>query len=84
MNAAQRARHARERRSSGQGRRTLAPARALGEEGRLGCIAPGALADLIAIPVSGRPEEAAAACVAHTGRVPWMLLDGNPVDFTSH
>ena len=63
---------------------TLAPARALGEEGRLGCISPGALADLIAIPFCGPPEEAAAACVAHTGRVPWMLLDGNPVDSTSH
>lgn len=58
---------------------TLAPARALGQEGRLGCLAPGALADLIAIPFSGPPEAAAAACVAHPGRVPWMMLDGKVV-----
>lgn len=58
---------------------TLAPARALGQEGRLGCISPGALADLIAIPFRGPPQEAAAACVAHAGRVPWMLLDGEVV-----
>jgi cytosine/adenosine deaminase-related metal-dependent hydrolase len=58
---------------------TLAPASALGEEGRLGCIRPDALADLIALPFCGAPEEAAAACVAHSGRVPWMLLDGKVV-----
>jgi cytosine/adenosine deaminase-related metal-dependent hydrolase len=58
---------------------TLAPARALGEEGRLGCIRPDALADLIALPFRGAPEEAAGACVAHSGRVPWMLLNGNVV-----
>jgi cytosine/adenosine deaminase-related metal-dependent hydrolase len=55
---------------------TLAPARALGQQGLLGCIAPGAFADLIAIPFAGTPAEAAAACVAHPGRVPWMMLDG--------
>jgi cytosine/adenosine deaminase-related metal-dependent hydrolase len=58
---------------------TLAPARALGQEGLLGCIAPDALADLIAIPFRGPPEEAAAACVAYAGRVPWMMLDGKVV-----
>jgi aminodeoxyfutalosine deaminase len=58
---------------------TLAPARALGQEGRLGCISPGALADLIALPFCGPPEAAAAACIAHSGRVPWMLLDGKVV-----
>ena len=55
---------------------TLAPARALGQEGRLGCIARGAFADLIAIPYSGTADGAAAACVAHPDRVPWMMLDG--------
>ena len=58
---------------------TLNPARALGQEGQLGCIAPGALADLIAIPFHGPPEEAAAACIEHHGRVPWMMLDGKIV-----
>ena len=55
---------------------TLAPARALGQQGRLGCLCPDAHADLIAIPFCGVPEEAAEACIAHTGRVPWMMLDG--------
>ena len=58
---------------------TLAPARALGQEGRLGCISPGALADLIALPFCGPPEAAAAACIAHSGRVPWMMLGGKMV-----
>ncbi len=55
---------------------TLAPARALRQEGQLGCIAPGALADLIAIPFTGDPEEAAAACVAYPGVISWMMVDG--------
>jgi cytosine/adenosine deaminase-related metal-dependent hydrolase len=55
---------------------TLAPAKALGQAGRLGCIARDAFADLIAIPYDGPPEGAAAACVAHTAHVPWMMLDG--------
>jgi cytosine/adenosine deaminase-related metal-dependent hydrolase len=55
---------------------TAAPARALGREGLLGCLAPGAHADLIAIPFDGPPAAAAGACVAHAGRVPWMMLDG--------
>lgn len=58
---------------------TVAPARALGEEGRLGCIRPEAFADLIALPFCGAPEDAAAACVSHSGRVPWMLLNGKVV-----
>lgn len=55
---------------------TLAPALALGKTGELGCIAPGALADLIAIPCAGPAEEAAAECVAHTGFISWMMVDG--------
>jgi aminodeoxyfutalosine deaminase len=55
---------------------TVAPARALGQEGRLGCIARDAFADLIAIPYDGALDGGAAACVAHSGRVPWMMLDG--------
>lgn len=58
---------------------TLAPARALGQEGLLGCLAPGAYADLIAIPFAGAPAEAAAACIDHAGRVPWMMLDGKTI-----
>ena len=60
---------------------TLAPARALKKTDALGCIAPGALADLIAIPFAGPLEDAAAACVAHTGFVPWMMVDGKVCEF---
>jgi cytosine/adenosine deaminase-related metal-dependent hydrolase len=55
---------------------TLAPARALAMNGQLGCIAPGAFADLIALPGTCSVREAEAACVAHTGPVPWMMLGG--------
>jgi cytosine/adenosine deaminase-related metal-dependent hydrolase len=59
---------------------TLAPARALRQEGRLGCIAPGALADLIAIPWEDALEKsaskAAAACVEFRRWIPWIMVDG--------
>lgn len=56
---------------------TLAPARALQCEGELGCIAPGAFADLIAIPLHGIPiERAAHACLHHRTFIPWMMVDG--------
>jgi cytosine/adenosine deaminase-related metal-dependent hydrolase len=55
---------------------TLAPARALQKEGELGCLKAGALADMIAIPFQGAPEEAAGACVSFTGIVPWMMVHG--------
>ena len=56
---------------------TVNPARALGLEG--GKIAPGALADLIAIPVSGTVAELHDEIVAYTRPVPWMMVDGNVV-----
>ena len=59
---------------------TLAPARALRQEGRLGCIAPGALADLIAIPwedaVEKSASKAAAACVEFRRWISWIMVDG--------
>lgn len=60
---------------------TLAPARALGKAGELGCISSGALADLIAMPCSGSLDLAAAECIAHTGPVSWMMVDGKVSDF---
>jgi cytosine/adenosine deaminase-related metal-dependent hydrolase len=59
---------------------TRAPARALGMEERLGCIRPGALADMIAIPFSGTREQAAEAVIAHRGWVSWMMVHGKPSD----
>ena len=59
---------------------TLAPARALRQEGQLGCVSPGALADLIAIPLDGCAEKnarhAAEACVGYKGWIPWMMVNG--------
>ncbi len=56
---------------------TRAPARALNQQGALGCIAPGALADLIGIPLRGVPlQDAASACIEYRGPVPWMMVDG--------
>jgi cytosine/adenosine deaminase-related metal-dependent hydrolase len=60
---------------------TLAPARALGKTGELGCITPGALADLIAIPCAGPLAQATAECVAYTGLISWMMVDGKITEF---
>ena len=56
---------------------TLAPARALQQEGRLGCIAAGATADLIALPYTGRTDLSAQAVVSHSTSIPWMMVGGN-------
>jgi cytosine/adenosine deaminase-related metal-dependent hydrolase len=55
---------------------TLAPAKALRKRDKLGCIKPGALADLIAVPGTGSLSEAAAEVVEHRGPVSWMMIDG--------
>jgi cytosine/adenosine deaminase-related metal-dependent hydrolase len=60
---------------------TLAPARALGKAGELGCLSPGALADLIALPCTGPLSQTPAECVAYTGLVPWMMVDGKICGF---
>ena len=55
---------------------TVNPARALCREGRLGVLAPGAAADLIALPVSGSVRAVHEEIVAHTQPIPWMMIDG--------
>ncbi|MBM3901258.1 MAG: amidohydrolase family protein [Verrucomicrobia bacterium] len=55
---------------------TVHGARALGVDGRLGELSPGALADLIAIPHSGAVEDAVEAVVNHGGCVSASLIDG--------
>jgi len=62
---------------------TLNPARALRKEGQLGCIRPGALADLIALPYEGSIENAAEGVVDYRFDVPWMMLDGKVLDFST-
>ncbi len=58
---------------------TVNPARALQRGHDLGKIAPGALADLIAIPVSGSIGDLHEEIVSHARPVPWMMIDGNVV-----
>ncbi len=55
---------------------TLNPARALNRSLELGRIIPGALADLIAIPFSGKISGVLEAIIAYTKPVPWMMIDG--------
>jgi hypothetical protein len=46
---------------------------------QLGCIRPGALADLIAIPFDGPIHRATEAVIAHSTWVSWMMVHGAPV-----
>jgi cytosine/adenosine deaminase-related metal-dependent hydrolase len=55
---------------------TVNPARALRRERRLGVIGPGALADLIALPVSGSVSTVHEEIVAHTRPIDWAMIDG--------
>ena len=56
---------------------TVNPAKALKQEGHLGAIAPGAHADLIALPYAGTVENVYEAIVTNARPVEWMMLDGN-------
>jgi imidazolonepropionase-like amidohydrolase len=55
------------------------PARALKRSQDLGKIAPGALADLIALPSSSSVREVYEQILSYTQPIPWMMLDGNVV-----
>lgn len=55
---------------------TLNPAKAIGMAGRLGEICGSAEADLIAVPFSGRTEDALEAIIDHTGPVCWVMVGG--------
>jgi len=52
-------------------------ARALGLDGRLGVLAPGAFADLISIPFDGTKSEIYEALFENRSPVGWMLLNGS-------
>lgn len=56
---------------------TVNPARALGRRGSLGKIQAGALADLIALPVSGSLRHIHEEIVNSDAPVSWMMIDGN-------
>ncbi len=55
---------------------TVNPARALGRRGTLGKIQAGALADLIALPVSGSVRGIHEEIVASDAPISWMMIDG--------
>ncbi|HTH47882.1 MAG TPA: amidohydrolase family protein [Candidatus Limnocylindria bacterium] len=56
---------------------TINGARALGQQGRLGQLTPGAMADVIAVPFTGKLAEATAAVVHHQGPVPAVMINGD-------
>lgn len=55
---------------------TVNPARALACDAKLGRIAPGYLADIIAVPFDGPRADAAEAVVGFEGEIDWFLLNG--------
>ena len=55
---------------------TVNPARALRRRGQLGRIAPGALADLIALPVSATFGHVHEEIIEHSAPVSWTMIDG--------
>ena len=55
---------------------TVHPARALRRRGQLGQITPGALADLIAVPVSGSLASLHEEIVHHDRPIAWTMIDG--------
>jgi aminodeoxyfutalosine deaminase len=55
---------------------TVHPARALHRETRLGRIAPGALADLIALPMTGNLDTIYEEILQYRKPVPWIMIDG--------
>ena len=58
---------------------TVNPAAALGQQGMLGQIRPGAYADLIAVPAMDATANAYESIVGFDGAVPWMMVNGDVI-----
>ena len=59
---------------------TINAAKAISQEKHLGQIAPGLLADLIAIPYGGPKEKVFEAILSHQGRVSFSMIGGEELD----
>ena len=59
---------------------TVNAARALGMHGEVGCLQPGAFADLFTLPYSGEANGVKKAIVGHKGPVEAVMIDGQWVD----
>ncbi len=59
---------------------TLAPAKAIGQEGLLGEITQGAYADLIALPCSGNHDNLYSAVIETTARPHWVMVNGEVLE----
>ena len=55
---------------------TLNPARALRRANDLGCLAPKAQADLIALPIAASAENLFEEIIDYRGRVDWLMVNG--------
>jgi aminodeoxyfutalosine deaminase len=55
---------------------TTRPARALKQEAALGKIAPGFLADSIAVPFEGHTNDVFDAIIQNRGTIKWMMVNG--------
>jgi cytosine/adenosine deaminase-related metal-dependent hydrolase len=58
------------------GMATINGARALGQRGRLGQLSNGACADLIALPLAGKPKRLTEAVLEHRGAVSASMING--------
>jgi cytosine/adenosine deaminase-related metal-dependent hydrolase len=58
---------------------TTNPAAALRQHGALGRIRDGLIADLIAVPITGRLDQVLDDVIAFAGKVPWSMVNGRPL-----
>ena len=55
---------------------TMNSARAIGQQGKLGELKRGAMADIIALPFSGKAGDASSAAIQHRGDIAASLIGG--------
>lgn len=63
---------------------TISPARAIGQEGKLGQISAGAWADLIALPFQGAVGEVFVGVIENRTPAEWLMVQGRRVSLSDH